>query len=104
MSNDKTNSDQSLSIEIQKLIFTKQEGEYWDFKKQWYGKKTSLLHDIICMANNLCNRTAYIIIGIDEESNYAVKNNIVDDPNRKNTQQLVDFLKDKKFAGGVRLP
>jgi hypothetical protein len=24
------------------------------------------------------------------------------DPNRKNTQKMVDFLKDKKFAGGIR--
>lgn len=53
------------------------------------------------MANNLSNRTAYIIIGIDEENNYAVTN-IINDQNRKNTQQLVDFLKDKKFAGGIR--
>mgnify|MGYP000178797461 CR=1 FL=1 len=26
----------------------------------------------------------------------------MDDPNRRNTQQLVDFLRDKHFAGGVR--
>lgn len=60
-----------------------------------------LLHDIICMANNLSNRDAYIIIGIDEENDYSLSS-VKSDPNRKNTQQLVDFLRDKHFAGGVR--
>ena len=90
-----------LREEVLSLISLQQEGGYWDFKKQWHEKKTDLLHDIICMANNLHNRTAYIIIGIDEEEDYAIVD-VKDDPNRKNTQKIVDFLKDKKFAGGVR--
>lgn len=53
------------------------------------------------MANNLEDKDAYIIIGFDEENNYKIKS-VVDDKNRKNTQMLVDFLKDKKFAGGIR--
>ncbi len=87
--------------EVLQLIKLKQEGSYWDFKKEWHRKKSDLLHDIICFANNLVNKDCYIIIGIDEENDYA----IIDtkgDPNRKNTQNVVDFLKDKKFAGGVR--
>ena len=49
--------------EILELISLKQEGAYWDFKKEWYeeGKQPDLLHDIICMSNNLENRDAYII-------------------------------------------
>ncbi|WP_025115373.1 AlbA family DNA-binding domain-containing protein [Lysinibacillus fusiformis] len=88
---------------IQKLISLKQEGAYWDFKREWYSseKKSDLLHDIICMANNLDNRDAYIIIGIDEENKYKVSS-VVNDENRKNTQMLVDFLRDKKFSGGIR--
>lgn len=87
------------------LCSLKQEGGYWDFKREWYkndanGDK-SLLHDIICMANNLESCDAYIIIGIDEENDYAVQD-ICNDTNRKTTQNLVDFLRDKKFAGGVR--
>ena len=56
--------------EIQDLISLKQEGAYWDFKREWYSqnKKDDLLHDIICMSNNLSNRDAYIIIGVDEEN------------------------------------
>lgn len=91
----------SIFEEITFLISLRQEGEYWDFKRQWYTKKTDMLHDIICMANNLCNRTAYIIIGIDEENDYLPMD-VRNDPYRRNTQKIVDFLKDKKFAGGIR--
>ena len=47
--------------EIIELISLKQEGSHWDFKKEWYGesKNADLLHDIICMANNLDNRDAF---------------------------------------------
>jgi hypothetical protein len=89
--------------DIKKLISLKQEGNYWDFKREWYSqdKKADLLHDIICMANNLVNRDAYIIIGVDEENDYSFSS-VKSDSNRKNTQQLVDFLREKHFAGGVR--
>lgn len=87
--------------EILRLINLHHEGSYWDFKKQWYSDKCDLLHDIICMANNLENRDAYIIVGIDEENNFRFID-VSKDSNRKNTQMLVDFLKDKKFVGGTR--
>lgn len=92
-----------FDYKIQQLISLKQEGQYWDFKKEWYpkDKKMNLLHDIICMANNLANQDAYIIIGIDEENDYIV-NSVHKDRNRKDTQMIVDFLRDKKFAGGIR--
>ena len=91
----------SLNEEVTNLIRLRQEGSFWDFKKQWYTNKSDMLHDIICMSNNLSNRTAYIIIGIDEQQDYSIVD-VSCDPNRKNTQKLVDFLKDKKFAGGIR--
>lgn len=89
--------------EIQDLISLKQEGLYWDFKREWYSqdKKADLLHDLICMANNLSNRDSYIIIGVDEENDYSFSS-VKSNPNRKNTQQMVDFLRDKHFSGGVR--
>lgn len=59
------------------LINLKQEGSYWDFKKEWYKSdnkgKQDLLHDIICMSNNLYSRDSYIIIGVNEEDNYNVR-------------------------------
>lgn len=92
-----------LYDEIEKLISLGQEGEYWDFKKEWYGKEKNedLLLDIICMANNLANRDAYIIIGVDENSDYSI-NDISADNNRRNTQMLTDFIRSKKFAGDFR--
>lgn len=86
---------------IFELINLKQEGEYWDFKRQWHENKADLLHDIICMANNLSDNDGYIIIGIDEEKDYSIRD-VKLDKNRKNTQKLVDFLKNKKFAGDRR--
>lgn len=93
----------SFKETILRLIALHQEGGYWDFKRQWYSaeSKDNLLHDIICMANNLCNHDAYIIIGVDENSDYSTVDTS-NDPNRRNTQNLVDFLKDMKFAGGIR--
>lgn len=89
--------------EIYRLILSKREGSYWDFKRQWYdiSHETDLLHDIICMANNIENRDSYIIIGIDEEKDFLPVD-ISNDTNSKNTQKLVDFLRDKKFAGDFR--
>jgi len=95
------NSALTLREEVIRLISLKQEGGYWDFKREWHEKKGALLHDIICMANNLHNRNAYIIIGVDEENEYRIVD-VKDDPNRKTTQKVVDFFKDKKFAGGIR--
>lgn len=53
------------------------------------------------MANNLANRDAYIIIGIDEAQDYS-DSDVSNDPNRRNTQMLTDFLRSKKFAGDYR--
>ena len=82
-----------LSAEIKTLIALRQEGAYWDFKREWYGEKHKgdLLKDIICMANNLANRDAYIIIGVDEEQDYSIRD-VCDDPNRRNTQMMVGIL------------
>jgi hypothetical protein len=92
-----------LGDEIIQLIELKQEGAYWDFKREWYSpdKNSDLLHDIICMANNLANRNAYIIIGIDENQDYCVRD-VRNDSNRRDTQKIIDFLKDKDFAGDAR--
>lgn len=92
-----------LYDEIGRLIGLHQEGSHWDFKKEWYGKDkdSDQLIDIICMADNLANRDAYIIIGIDEAQDYS-DSDVSNDPNRRNTQMLTDFLRSKKFAGDYR--
>ena len=92
-----------LKQEIIELINLKQEGPYWDFKREWYSKekKQDLLHDIICMSNNLSNRDAYIIIGVDEGNGHELVS-VIDDKNRRTTQNIVDFLREKQFAGENR--
>ncbi|MCI6697816.1 ATP-binding protein [Porcincola intestinalis] len=105
------NNELKVYKEVCSLIRLKQEGDYWDFKKQWYVKRNDkghdkdhvmhLLIDIICMANNLVNRDTYIIIGVDEENDFSI-HDISEDKNRLNTQKIVDILKDKPFAGGRR--
>lgn len=95
--------NKSLKNIIQELIELRIEGDYWDFKAKWHENNADLLHDIICMANNIVNRDAYIIIGVtDSKSQNGVQIVGVPADNRKNQQNLIDFLKDKSFAGDVR--
>ena len=86
---------------ILNLIYSKSEGGYWDFKRSWHVDDGCLLHDIICLANNIENRDCYIIIGIDENNDFEYYS-LNDDPNRKNNNELSTFLRDKKFFGGIR--
>lgn len=53
------------------------------------------------MANNLSSQDGLIIIGVDEERDYEIRE-MIDDSSRKKTQDLVSFLRDKKFTGGIR--
>ena len=93
----------ALKEEIQSLILLGAEGEYWDFKEKWHENKASLLHDIICMANNQVGRDAYLIMGVsDSKSPDGVKIKGVLEDNRKDQQHLIDFLRDKKFVGSIR--
>ncbi|MCL2415630.1 MAG: ATP-binding protein [Defluviitaleaceae bacterium] len=85
--------------EVRNLIKLKTEGSYWDFKREWHSKNIDLLHDIICMANNLEDRDAYIIIGIDKTGNISG----VPEKKRKKQEDLINVLRDKPvFAGGIR--
>lgn len=89
-----------LTTLIINLIDLKREGDYWDFKEEWHENKADLLHDIICLANNRVNRDAYIIIGVTDKT-YEIKN-VKKNKNRRNQQQVIDFLKSIKFSGGIR--
>lgn len=89
----------NLISTITKLIEKKTEGGYWDFKKCWHSNKADLLHDIICMANNIENKDAYIIIGVANSGEFS---KITNDPNRRNTAKLTDFLRTVSFVGQYR--
>lgn len=95
-------ANEVLTREIVALINRKQEGGYWDFKQQWHENKAELLHDIICLANNLENHDAYLIFGVEDETCEIVGVN-KKDANRKNTAMIVDFLRNGKFfVGDIR--
>jgi len=87
-----------LNKMINHLLELGTEGAYWDFKQEWHSNNVDLLHDIICMANNLEDCDAYIIIGVTDNGDVCG----VPETNRKNQQNVIDFLKDKAFAGSVR--
>ena len=95
-------ASKALAEEITSLINKKQEGGYWDFKLEWHDNKAQLLHDIICLANNMENRDAYLIFGVDDGTYEIIGINEDNNRNRLNTVRVVNFLRDKKFVGGIR--
>jgi hypothetical protein len=90
----------TLQREIESLIESKQEGGYWDFKQCHHANTADLLHDIICMSNNLVDRDAYIIFGVVDKTGKVV--GVKHDLHRRAQQELVNQLKDKKFASDDR--
>lgn len=82
------------------LISSKREGDYWDFKEKHHSSKADLLHDIICMANSLHDKDCYIIYGVENGTGNIV--GVENDPNRRNQQGVIDFLRSKAFAGHYR--
>lgn len=96
------NAQNDLEELVKYLISLKREGEYWDFKEQWYSKekKSDMLHDIICMANNPTRNDGLLIIGVEDEDKRIC--GVENDDNRRTTQNLVDFLQDKQFHGDNR--
>lgn len=85
-----------LNEEIVGLINSHKEDSYYDFKQEWHsiGKDGDMLHDILCLANNIDNCDSYLIIGVKD--NYDV----VGVHEWKKSNEIFDFLKSKKFAGG----
>ena len=55
-----------LAETIARLIATKKEGDYWDFKLEPHAKAGDLIKDIICLANTPRHAgDRYIIYGVD---------------------------------------
>lgn len=95
-----TKQESNFIEEISELISYKREDDYWDFKKCHHEDRASLLHDIICMANNRANRDSYLIFGVEDKTFKII--GVENDPKRKNQQGIVDFLRLPKFAGQAR--
>lgn len=86
----------ALPSTVNYLMSLKREGGYWDFKQSWYEDKGELLLDIICMANNMEDRTAFIILGVKDHTMEIV--GVESDPNRMKLNQLSQFVAGKPFA------
>lgn len=91
---------ENVQRDVPALIKLRREGSYWDFKKQWHKNNHELLHDIICLANNLESEVSYLIIGIDDNDDYRVCD-VIDnqEAQRKTNQNLVDLLNNHSWAG-----
>ncbi|MCC8106906.1 MAG: ATP-binding protein [Clostridiales bacterium] len=90
-------TDNELLITIQELLQRKVEGGYWDFKSQYPEIAEDKLHDIICMANNLEDRDAYLIYGANDDGSIC---GIESSEIRLHTADFIKFLRSKPFAGG----
>lgn len=82
------------------LIDSKMEGEYWDFKLDFHDNKAELLHDILCMANNPTPYDGMIIFGVQDRTFEVI--GVEGNKNRRNLNYYINFLKDKKIAGGIK--
>lgn len=89
-----------LKNKIMSFINSKCEDDYWDFKEKWHTNNANLLHDIICLANNRVDKEAYLIIGIRDKTFDII--GVENDTNRRNQQNIIDFLNSKPFVGGIR--
>ncbi|BBA92618.1 MULTISPECIES: AlbA family DNA-binding domain-containing protein [Streptococcus] len=90
--------DTSFEDEILSLIKMQREGSYWDYKEKYHSNNAKFVHDIICLANNLVNRDAYLIFGVADDGEIK---GISHDENRKSQADIVDMLRNQKFAGGI---
>lgn len=91
MMEDKT----SIEVRIKNLIQSRSEGDYWDFKQEWYKENERLLHDILCFANTVHDRDCYLIIGISDTGEVIG----VSEENRMKQAHILDLLSNTVFAG-----
>lgn len=91
--------DDRFKEEIMALIDGKTEGSYWDFKEKHHDLECKLLHDILCMANNLEGRDAYLIFGVEDKTCNIVG---VEKGSKYTLIYFRQFLKERKFAGDNR--
>ncbi|MFK7799253.1 MAG: helix-turn-helix domain-containing protein [Aureispira sp.] len=95
----------SLEEKIEHFISLNKESTNWDFKSIPHENNACLLHDIISMANCDCEDDRYIILGVsdpDSASGCEVVGLTKGQTNRKTQANLIDFLREKKNAGGIR--
>lgn len=85
--------------EIKELLAKGREGAYWDYKSDYADCPEDKLKDIICMANNLENRDAYLIYGANDDGSVCgiEKTN----QSRLTSKGLVDFCGRNLLREGI---
>lgn len=92
-----------LESEILKLIASKRESDYWDFKQEPHDNKASLLHDILCLSNSIHRGERYLIYGVtDPKEGTEIVGLTENQANRRSQVEFIDFLRSKQFAGDCR--
>ena len=81
-------NNMNMEIRIKKLIDSKSEGDYWDFKQKWHNENERLLHDILCFANTVHDRECYLIIGVSDSGEIVG----VNEENRMKQVNVLDLL------------
>jgi hypothetical protein len=92
-----------IETNIRRLIDSKREDDYWDFKEEPHDNNAELLHDILCLANSLHKGDRFLIFGVtDPKEGTKIKGLTPNQKNRKTQVQYIDFLRSKPFAGDCR--
>ena len=88
----------ALRCIIEELLNRGYEGGYWEYKSDYPNTAEEKLHDIICMANNLENRDAYLIYGVNNDGSICGIEKT--QKTRYTSADIIKFLRSKPFAGG----
>lgn len=78
------------------------ENDHWDFKEKWHEDNGELLRDIINFVNTPHHDDCYIILGVNDKNGEIV--GIDKDPNRRNKQQLQDYLLEDNHLHKTGIP
>ena len=82
-----------LNAEIVSIIRSRKEDSFYDFKQIPHENNEDLLHDILCLSNNVENKDAYLVLGVTDDYNVIG----VDQDWKSNN--IFDFMKSQQFAG-----
>ncbi len=91
-----------LNNKIVKLIKLGKEDTFYDYKRSYSGKPKELVHDILCLSNNLDNKESYLIFGVNDDGSpveEGEKKPEAGKPKFIKSNELFDILQKVKFAG-----
>jgi len=80
-----------MNLEKLRKLLTEKESEYHDFKEKWYksGERSEFIKDIFSFVNTVHNEECYLVFGVSDQREIV---GVEDDLNRKNQQNIIDFI------------